>query len=345
MLLHLLPKTRRRAGHAVGLDIGFTSIKLVAVSGGPGAWALRDSAVVPLDRDSENPIPVSAVKKAISDAVARPGLDLSNLRVSVSGKGVIVRLTEMPRMSPLDLKSSIKYEAEMLLPFSLDDCVFDCPILDPEAKDRPKMKVALAAARKSVVNERLGLLKEAGLVPRILGIDSIALANAFESAMPDIPPEQTVSLLHIGSARTILNVITAKDLGLTRDIEVGGNNATLAIARGLGIPFKEAEQRKEAADPAVMEYMSPMAMVLARELRSTFGYVSSKAGKTVQAIYLSGGCALCHALKETLAAEFGFTVALWDPLRGISIEGGPEREGVRGREPLLAVATGLAVGD
>lgn len=345
MLSRLLSKTRRRARHAVGLDIGFTSIKMVAVTGGPGAWALHDSAIVSLERDSDNPIPVTAIKKALSDLVGKAGLDFSDLRVSVAGKGVIVRLTEMPRMNPADLKSSIKYEAEMLLPFSLDDCIFDCPILDPEAKDRPKMKVALAAARKGVVNERLELLKEIGLVPKILGIDSIALVNAFESAMPDIEAQETISLLHIGSARTILNVITARSLDLTRDIEVGGNNATLAIARGLGIPFREAEQRKEAADPSVMEYMSPMAMVLARELRSTFGYVSSKANKTVRAIYLSGGCALCHALKETLAAEFGFTVELWDPLRGISVEGGQERAAVRGREPLLAVATGLAVGD
>jgi type IV pilus assembly protein PilM len=345
MLSYLLPKKNRKVRHAIGLDIGFSSVKMVAVSGNTGAWALYDSAIVSLERDSENPVPATAVKKAVSDTVGRSGLDFSDLRVSVSGKGVIVRLTEMPRMTTTDLKSSIKYEAEMLLPFSLDDCVFDCPILDPEAKENAKMKVALAAARKNVVHERLDLLKDIGLVPKVLSIDSLALTNAFESAMPDIKPDETVSLVHMGASRTILNVVTAKNLDLTRDIEVGGNNATLAIARGLGIDFRQAERRKEEVDPAVSEFMNPTAMVLARELRSTFGYISSKMSKSVSAIYLSGGCALCHKLKETLSAEFGFTVTLWDPLKGISVEGGPGREGTRGKEALLAVAAGLAVCD
>lgn len=345
MLSHLLPKRSRKNRQAIGLDIGFSSIKMVAVTGGPGAWAVQDSAIVSLERDSENPIPVTAVKKALSDTVGRSGLDFSDLRVSVAGKGVIVRLTEMPRMSPIDLKSSIKYEAEMLLPFSLDDCVFDCPILDPEEKDKAKMKVALAAARKSVVNERLELLKDMALVPKILSIDSIALTNAFESAMPDVKPEETISMVHIGAGRTILNVITAKNLDLTRDIEVGGNNPTLAITRGLSINFREAERRKEEGDPAVIEFVNPMAMVLARELRSTFGYISSKMGKNVKAIYLSGGGGLCARVREILSAELGITIASWNPLRGISVEGGAGREDVVGKESLLAVAAGLAVSE
>jgi type IV pilus assembly protein PilM len=345
MLSYLLPKKNRRVRRAVGLDIGFSSVKMVAVSGSPGAWAIHESAIIPIERDSENPVPATVVKKAVSDTIARSGLDLSDLRVSVSGKGVIVRLTEMPRMSPNDLKSSIKYEAEMLLPFSLDDCVFDCPILDPEAGDKAKMRVALAAARKSVVGERLDLLKDIGLVPKLLGVDSIAVANAFEYAMPDIKPEDTVSVVHAGAGRTILNVITAKNLDLTRDIEVGGNNATLAIARGLSIGFREAERRKEASDPEVIEFMTPMAMVLARELRSTFGYISSKMGRNVSAIYLSGGCALSHGLRDILSSEFGIPVSVWDPLRGISVEGGAGRQGIKGKEPLLAVAAGLAVSD
>lgn len=345
MFSFLLPRKSRRSKQAIGLDIGYSSVKMVAVSGGPGAWAVHDCCIVSLERDSENPIAVTAIKKAISDAMGRSGLDSSDLRVSVAGKGVIVRLTEMPRMPPADLKSSIKYEAEMLLPFSLDDCIFDCPILDPEEKEKAKMKVALAAARKSVVNERLEILKEIGLVPKVLSIDSIALLNAFESAMPDVKPEETVSLIHVGAARTILNIVTARNLDLTRDIEAGGNNPTVAIARGRGVEFRAAERLKEAADPSVAEFMNPLGMVLARELRSTFGYISSKLGKSVSAIYLSGGGALSVQVRELLSSELGVPATLWDPLRGISVEGGAAREGVKGRETMLAVAAGLAVSE
>lgn len=394
MPLLFLTRKSRVIKRAVGLDIGSHSIKMVAVSGVPGALALTDCAVSAMEVVSENPLPIATVTRAIADTVGRSGLDLSDLRVSVSGKGAIVRHSEMPRMSPHDLKSSIRYEAEMLLPFSLDDCIFDCQILDPDNKSSARMKVVLAAARKAVVQERLALVNGIRLVPRIISIDSIALANAFECAMAggtprpaprgelpsaplgsaprrdqdnahglgrdsapgQAPPgpaqgaaergsDEAVLVVHVGACRTILAVMSPAGLEFTRDIEVGGNNATLAIARGLGIEFQEAERRKQAGDAAAREFIPSMVMVLSRELRSTCSYISSKMNKNVGKIYLSGGGALCQGIRETLATELGIEVSFWNPLRGIS----PGAEATPGEpgstEAVLAIAAGLALAD
>jgi len=359
----------RGVKRAVGLDIGSHSIKMVAVGGTPGA--LTDCAVSPMEVVSENPLPVATLTRAIADTVGRSGLELSNLRISISGKGAIVRHAEMPRMSPQELKSSIRYEAEVLLPFSLDDCIFDCQILDPDNKGSARMRVVLAAARKAVVQERLDLVNGIGLAPRIMSIDSIALANAFECAMAGLPlaggmpppgapgqtqldmtqgvarsgPDESVLVVHVGAARTILNVMSAAGLGFTRDVEVGGNNATLAIARGLGIEFQEAERRKQGGDAAAREFVASMVMILSRELRSTCSYVSSKMNTNVGKIYLSGGGALCQGVRETLASEMGIEVSFWNPLRGIApgAEMAPGEPG--SKEAVLAVAAGLALTD
>jgi type IV pilus assembly protein PilM len=394
MPLLFFTRKSRVIKRAVGLDIGSHSIKMVAVSGAPGALTLTDCVVSAMEVVSENPLPIATVTRAIADTVGRSGLYLSDLRVSVSGKGAIVRHSEMPRMSPHDLKSSIRYEAEMLLPFSLDDCIFDCQILDLDNKSSARMKVVLAAARKAVVQERLDLVNGIGLAPRIMSIDSIALANAFESAMAggtprpaprgelpsaplgsalrrdqdnahrlrrdsapgQAPPgpaqgtaergsDETVLVVHVGACRTILNVMSAAGLEFTRDIEVGGNNATLAIARGLGIEFQEAERRKQAGDAAAREFIPSMVMVLSRELRSTCSYISSKMNKNVGKIYLSGGGALCRGIRETLATELGIEVSFWNPLRGIS-PGAETTPGEPGsKEAVLVVAAGLALAD
>jgi type IV pilus assembly protein PilM len=391
MAFSLFTKKSRGVRHTVGLDIGSHSIKMVAVSGAPGALAVTDCAVSTMEVVSENPVSAATLTRAIADTVGQSGLDLSDLRIAVSGNGAIVRHSEMPRMSPHELKSSIRYEAEMLLPFSLDDCIFDCQILDPDNKDSARMKVVLAAARKAVVQERLNLVKDLGSVPKIISIDSIALANAFESAMAGLPTaggalrqaplgsaprhaqdnaqglrqdsahgqappdaaqgtaeqksDGTVLVVHVGAVRTILNVMSAAGLEFTRDIEVGGNNATLAIARGLGIEFQEAERRKQGGDAAAREFIPSMVMILSRELRSTCSYVSSKMNKNVGTIYLSGGGALCQGVRETLATDLGIEVSLWNPLRGIS-PGAETTPGEPGsREAVLAVAAGLAVAD
>ncbi|MCX6356603.1 MAG: type IV pilus assembly protein PilM [Candidatus Aureabacteria bacterium] len=345
MLFSQFGAKSRKARQSVGLDIGYSSIKMVAVTRSAETVALFDCASTPLPGVSDAPVPLNELKRALTDTVGRSGLDLSDLRVSVSGKGAIVRHTDMPRMSVTELRSSIRYEAETLLPFSLDDCIFDCHILDPDAKERPKMKVVLAAARKTLVQERVDLLKEVGLVPRVVTLDAIALANAFESACPPSSPDETVSVVHIGAVRTILNIVSGGVLELTRDIEQGGSNATIAIARGLGIDYAEAERRKEAADQAVREPVSAMNMVLVRELRATFSYISSKMNKAVGKIFLSGGGALSPWVREALASEFGIEILHWDPLKGISSDAAPVSDEARMKKGILAVAAGLALSE
>jgi Tfp pilus assembly PilM family ATPase len=139
--------------------------------------------------------------------------------------------------------------------------------------------------------------------------------------------------------------MSAAGLEFTRDIEVGGNNATLAIARGLGIEFREAERRKQAGDAAVREFIPSMVMVLSRELRATCSYISSKMNKNVGKIYLSGGGALCQGIRETLATELSIEVSFWNPLRGIS-PGAETTPGEPGStEAVLAIAAGLALAD
>lgn len=382
----------RRIKCAVGLDIGSHSIKMVVLSGPPGALTLTDCVVSSMEPTSENPLPTDVLAQKISDVVDRDDLDASDLRVSVSGRGAIVRHVEMPRMSPEELKSGIRYEAEVLLPFSLDDCVFDCQIRAPDDKDSAKMKVILAAARKAVVQERLDLLNGIGLTPRIISIDSIALANAFEHATtgsfeaappgaPAVDPSgadfseghdllhldgdrvaqdragdaapgmkgsgETVLVAHVGASRTIVNVMSAAGLELefTRDVEVGGTNATLAIARGLGIEFQEAERRKHEGDAATREFVASKVMILSRELRSTCSYVTSKMNAKVGRIFLSGGGALCPGIRETLASETGIDVLFWNPLKGISPSAGAAPEETSGMEAMLAVAAGLALAD
>lgn len=332
------------ARKSVGLDIGTSGVKMVAVEGVPGRFKLMDCALCPLDRVPGKAVPLESLTEAITKTVNKGGMDLSDLRISVSGKGVIVRHLDMPRMDPEELKMSIKYEAGPLLPFNLDDAITDFHVMDPDAKHEAKMRVLLAAAKKAFVQERVDLLAGINLVPKVISIDAIALANTFEAAVPEIRDDETVSAVNIGAVRSTLNVVSGKSLELTRDIEVGGDRATLGVARGLGIGLEEAEQRKREDDETVKEHILPMSMILARELKSTFDYTASKLRKKVGRIYLGGGGSLTPGLVKALEDEFGIDVLPWNPLLGFAATGPMFMlESSRGRETLLAVAAGLAI--
>jgi type IV pilus assembly protein PilM len=342
--LSFLRERAQRSRYLVGLDMGSSAVKMIAASGSDEHLKLEDCAIVNFTgRSSQQPVPAGKRSEALADIISREGLDLSDLRVSLSGKGVIVRHVDMPRMRLEELRLNIKYEAELLLPFSLDEAIYDCHILDPEAKGQAKMKVLLVAARRTVVNENLAILKDLGIIPRVVSVGSVALANAFEALHRDESADKSEAVINIGAARTLLSIISHGELELTREIEVGGDRATVSIARSIGIDFAEAEKKKCEGSAEMKELVAPMLRLLGREMRSTFDYVTSKSHRKISKIHLSGGGALCPGTCETLAAEFGVDVEVWNPLAVFNTEGAKGLHDVRGRETLFSIVTGLVV--
>src|SRR5437867_12780276 len=108
----------------VGLDIGSSAVKAVALRHGRSGWSLiaAGEALMPpggiQDGTAAEPETVSfAIRQAVD------GLRMRRARVTaaVSGHAVIVKRLSLPAMSQAELVEAIPWEAEQYIPFDLAD--------------------------------------------------------------------------------------------------------------------------------------------------------------------------------------------------------------------------------
>lgn len=336
-LISALKKKFIKDKFAFGLDIGSFTIKVVKLKLSKDGAELCDYKIAPSEFD------VIAVLKKLKDS---ENLDSAN--ISFSGISTVIRYVNFPKMSPEDLKKSLKFEAQKYIPFSIEEVNFDSYILKENLPDN-KMLVLLAAVKKDFMSQRRKILEGAGIKTAVAEIDSTALTNSFcfnygqDSELKD----KTVGLLNIGGSLSNLNIIENGLPCLSRDIHIAGSSFTQKIADAFGIDVKSVESLKLKPNKEQEEKISQAAdsvvARLASEIRTSFDYYESQQAASVGKIFLSGGGSLLLAIKEGLANLLGIEVDYWDPLKKITIAADLDAQQVRACASQLAVAVGLAL--
>src|SRR2546421_6630592 len=172
---------------SVGLDIGSGIIKLVVIDHGGSEPELSKVATTEVAADAivegevMDPGLVSEAIRGLFDAA---GVKRKSVVTAVGGRDVIVKKIQMDRMKEADAREVIRWEAEQHVPFDMANVELDFQILDPDAEGL-QMNVLLVAAKRELVEGRVGLLHEAGLEPGIIDVDAFAIHNAFELNHPD----------------------------------------------------------------------------------------------------------------------------------------------------------------
>lgn len=300
-----------------------------------------EKAILPMGADE--PQQIRALKTVFE------GLDVPGARTvtAVGGPGVVLRSVLFPKMTPQELRSSLAFEAEKHIPFKLEETFLDCAILG----DRPsgRMEVLLAAAKSELVRAHLNRLKSAGIFPQVVDFEALALANAWEFLMgSDLirsdPMTQVVGLLHVGARRTILNFFVGAQWQFSREIPMGGDHFTQALAEGLRLDALEAERIKcEPGDRVeqVGRLLQPRWEDWRTQAQVSFDFYEDQFGRKVERLFLSGGSAQLAGFKEWIQQATGLPTEEWDPLAGLVLEGKEaDLESDRGS---LGVAVGLGL--
>ena len=285
---------------------------------------------------------------------------------SVAGQSVVVRYVTMPRMNDSELKQAIRIEADRYVPFELDEVTLDCQPLRRRPGGRAadgegaadQMNVLLVACRSDTLAEQVQLVQQEGLAPFAIDVDLFALANAWE--LCGVPEEEIgsgdqpvahaeergIALVDVGAERTSINVITGGETCFSREVGMGGNEMTQAVARRLGVELFEAEAIKRAPgdqEAEVARAISPVLEDLTSEIQLSLDYVEHHEGLRVDEILLSGGGALAPGAVTYIEQATARTTRTWNPLEGLRIA--VDRLDVEELEawaPSLVVAVGLA---
>lgn len=332
-----------RSKRVLALDIGSSEIKALEVMDTGSGIALTGFQSTKIGSQNET---IFAVKELLR----KGNFKTKRCVTAVSGRSVIVRYVTMAQMPIEDLRQAIKFEADKYIPFEVDEVIMDTQILEDNVGESgsPEMKVLLVAVRKSLVEEHLALLNDAGLTPSIIDVDAFCLGNAFEArarAQGGLAPEKVVALIDIGANKTNINILKGKTSYFTREVYLAGNDFTEAVSRKFNLDTQEAERLKcEPGDQAaeVEEAILPTLDDLGNEIQLSFDYFENQFDRVVEEVYISGGSARLPGLQRAFEGAFEKSVVFWNPLEGIDIRQGIDMKLLNQYAGQLAVGVGLA---
>lgn len=240
-------KPKKPTGPVVGLDIGSRWIKAVEVrpeKGKPvitgiGFEPTPDGAIV-----EEQILDSVGMAAAIKRLFSKCGITGKNVVTSVAGQStVVVRIIEVPKMTPQELMETMKWEVERHIPFPSSEVVMDYHPLNRTGAlpDDQNMEVLLAVSQEEKVIKHIAALTGAKLTPAAVEVEPIALPRSLIHGNPDIADKGTVAIVDIGNDTTNVSIYENKVLVFPRNIPIAGINLTRAVAEALGIEESEAE--------------------------------------------------------------------------------------------------------
>jgi type IV pilus assembly protein PilM len=336
----------------VGLDIGSRYLKLAQLNAGKDGYELTLFNMMPLEKDiiSDGMIlNKSKLASSIKELFSKSGLKKADVAIGLSGhSSVITKLIRVPRITEEELSLNIKYEAEQYIPFDIKDVNIDFEILGPSKDEEGMMDVMLVAVKKTVMEDYIEVVQQAGLTPSVVDIDCFAVGNMYELNY-GITDRKIVALVNIGACKTNINIVKNGQTVFTRDTAVGSNAHTDAIERALNIPKEAAEKIKLGDRPegvaaeVVAEIMEKTSDEIYAEIYRTFEYYRSSAGdEEISGIVLSGGGAVLAGFAHLMSERLGISVEVADVLRKIGVSDKIDAA-VRSVAPMAAVAVGLAM--
>lgn len=332
---------KHKAVTAIGLDIGSYSIKCVELSRTKDAIELHRVTILPVS-DSSDSSYLKVLRLMFSQQT--PSLP-KHLRISVKGSSLLMRRLQLPLMTPGELKSAIRFEAEGQIPFSVDDCILDFQILN-EIPEENKMNVLLVAAKKDFIQKRIDLLLGLGIKPEVIDLDIFCLVNAFE-VLSGHEEDKTYGLLNIGHQVSSFAIIHEGLPFFVREILVGGFHVTKTLAELKGISETEADQMKMARpgeDAAVIETATEKGFEsLAEELRHSIDFFENDVDAELKFIWASGGGALAAGAMDFLSKSLEKKVLLWDNTKKMSVFGNIDMPFLREHSHQLNVALGMVL--
>ena len=331
----------------VGLDIGSGLIKVAVIDHGNGAPELVKVAITRLPSDAivegevmDPGIVADAIRASLEAASAKS----KHVVTAVGGRDVIIKKIRTERVKEKQARELMRWEAEQHVP-DVESVELDFQILDP-GRTSDEMSVLLVAAKRDLIDSKLRILAEAGVVPTIVDVDAFALHNAFEVNYPEAMTG-LVGLVNVGHEVTNVNIMDSGVPLLTRDLALGTRRFMEDLQRQHGVSAKDAEAMVRGFDrsPNLDDVLQLRGEEIAVGVERGAAFLStSKSVAQVRAVYLCGGGSRTPGLAELLGARLGIPVQHANPLARLNIrDGALDTLSTDEVAPLLMLSIGLAL--
>jgi type IV pilus assembly protein PilM len=343
------------AYQSIGLDIGSSAVRAVELSIDEG----RQPALVNFGQVGLEPGCVVAGEvrdpAKLADALRRLWHEghfaHRQVRVGVAGLRAIIRELDMPLLPPSELDSAVRFKADDVIPFDMNETVLSSKVIAQVAQPDgpPMLRVLVGAAQADVVESAVSALELAGLEPVSIDLQTAALARAIFDPHFQLPE----AIVSIGAELTMIVVHQMGTLQFVRTLDMGGDTITGAISGALDIPHRDAEASKRrlgypgAHDSLAAGTCERAVRELVNEIQNSIRFFGSLPGRQpVGRIQLTGGATRTAGLLRTMQETAGVPVGIASPLSRIDLAGLPiTNEQAAEVDAVVSAPLGLALPD
>lgn len=342
-------------GPVLGVDIGTAAIKIVEIKKTSTLPKLINYGILKSNTHLDRPN--SAIQSSALKIVEKETADLLKILLkeakfqsreaiaSIPVFSAFVTLLEMPQMPEADVAKAMAFQIKQHIPLPISEVAIDwLKVGDRETDEGLKQQILLISIPNEIIKRYQNIFKLAGLKLKALEIESLGLARALVGSDPT-----PTLLVDIGALSTNIAVIDQGFVKLNVFSDIGGASLTSAIANGLGINVKRAEELKKQkglkAGPAEYELSTlplPYLDAIIGEAIRAKNKFEREQNKKIEKIFLAGGGANLTGIEEYFTKQMGMSVSIGNALSGLSHS--PETEILAkqlGSE--LAIAAGLAI--
>jgi len=317
-------------GGVIGIDIGAHSIKVCELSGTPGkfkiekfgAFTLPEAALIEDEVQKPSEM-VEGIIQALKDAQIKS----RSVCLGLFGPNTMTKRLNVPEGTREEIEDHIMWEAEQYITFGADDAKIDFSIIG-ENEGGGKDAI-IAAAKNGIIENYVGLLKEAKLTVKVVDLNVLALSNIFEEVMSANLEElsQGTLLLDLGAQST--KIIVYKNGGpiFTKEIPVGGSLITEEIQRQMGVSYEEAEDLKISTDQKgnlpqeILNIINTIVDQQVAEIKKNINfYITQGSSEKVGSCFVTGGSSLLPGIMDKLAETTGVPINSLDVFSKIKID-------------------------
>lgn len=371
--------------HHVGLDIGACGVRAVELRRDKktGEYSFDRIASAPLPRGAFRNGTVDdpkALRAALRNVWKHGRFTTRRVSFGVPNAIAMTRQVDLPWMPAEDFRVALRYQVGDVLPVDLSTVQVDyhpldeMQVVDERGVVNDMNRILVVAADSSVVSRMAGVLESARLEPVSADTDAFALIRAARQglapsgsnveALVDIGADHVTVLVHAGGQPRFVRTVA----------NLGGANATMAIAQELGITPDEADQLKyetglngpvpihapiaestvfggltTAVSPlinpkvaATIEVLGKWASTVIGEIRNSLDYFrATDSTSNVSSVTLVGSTTLLVGLSDRITTQLRLPVRAIDPLLNLPASKRVARE--RPTDARYVIAAGLAM--
>jgi type IV pilus assembly protein PilM len=341
---------KQKAAGWVGVDIGSSSVKLVALTKHGQSYQIEGYAIAPLPPtavvDGNVEIP-SEVSDAIERGLKMCGIKLTHAVTAVPSSAVITKRLEISNaFAGLDLEDQVMVEADQFIPYPLDEVALDFEVLGPVDKAPELNEILLVACRRDDVDSREDAINGSGLKCEVVDIDTYAIERTLPLLESQVESGAIIGVVDIGAATLTLNVFRGNRIIYNREQAFGGNDLTNMIHQHKGMEVAEVEHLlrsgeldSETVETLVLPFRQSVVQQVSRALQ--FYYSSGSQGQ-LSKLYLAGGTSGLDGLAEMIEEEVGAVTQVANPFDKMNIGSRINTARLEKDAPSLLKACGLA---